>query len=283
MDFPPLTLLKKYGQPLDELKEIFTVYYNRYRAMGYSDPETLNKVGESGIYQAMALSKWGQTKQVYSFSKEFVDTLMTAPLDVPFEKSIFERLPFSCFCVKIDDFYGLVDFDNEFIKGGYVGLFPFIKEGIGGFTYQFPYDEVWDGTPNQTIEEGFKCMTIAEEQKRLTRIMFQVVLYLSCSNAVIEENPKQKKIYRPPFSEPKNRYSEVRIWDCGIRYTKETVKQITEDIHIIRGTHKSPRPHWRRGHWHLYRVGKGRKETKLNWVAPSFVGKGDTPVIVREK
>lgn len=29
--------------------------------------------------------------------------------------------------------------------------------------------------------------------------------------------------------------------------------------------------HWRRGHYHKYRVGPGRKETKLKWLAPTLV------------
>ncbi|NEZ64819.1 hypothetical protein D0962_18845 [Leptolyngbyaceae cyanobacterium CCMR0082] len=36
----------------------------------------------------------------------------------------------------------------------------------------------------------------------------------------------------------------------------------------------SPVTHWRRGHWHKYKVGQGRKEEKLNWIEPVLVNSG---------
>ena len=37
------------------------------------------------------------------------------------------------------------------------------------------------------------------------------------------------------------------------------------------GSHASPRAHWRKGHWHNFRYGPGRKELKLKWIEPIFV------------
>ena len=37
------------------------------------------------------------------------------------------------------------------------------------------------------------------------------------------------------------------------------------------GTHASPRAHWRRGHWHGYRYGEGRKALRRKWVQPVYV------------
>lgn len=39
---------------------------------------------------------------------------------------------------------------------------------------------------------------------------------------------------------------------------------------------KSPVPHFRRAHWQVYWVGKGRKEREVKWLEPIFVGFGDT-------
>lgn len=36
-------------------------------------------------------------------------------------------------------------------------------------------------------------------------------------------------------------------------------------------SHASPRAHWRRGHWHGYRYGEGRKTLKRKWVQPVYV------------
>lgn len=37
------------------------------------------------------------------------------------------------------------------------------------------------------------------------------------------------------------------------------------------GNHSSPRPHWRKGHWHNFRHGPGREQLKLKWIEPIFV------------
>jgi len=37
------------------------------------------------------------------------------------------------------------------------------------------------------------------------------------------------------------------------------------------GSHASPRAHWRRGHWHGYRYGEGRKTLRRKWVQPVYV------------
>ena len=37
------------------------------------------------------------------------------------------------------------------------------------------------------------------------------------------------------------------------------------------GGHASPRSHWRRGHWHGYRCGEGRKVLKRKWIQPVYV------------
>jgi hypothetical protein len=34
------------------------------------------------------------------------------------------------------------------------------------------------------------------------------------------------------------------------------------------GSRKSPRPHWRRAHFHTYRYGPGRTERKVKWLGP---------------
>lgn len=43
------------------------------------------------------------------------------------------------------------------------------------------------------------------------------------------------------------------------------------------GPHASPVGHWRRGHWHRYRIGEGRKEVVLKWVKPVRVKGREVP------
>ena len=55
------------------------------------------------------------------------------------------------------------------------------------------------------------------------------------------------------------------------------------------GTHNSPRPHWRRGHWRMQPVGEGRLARRQVFIAPVFVcgdndqiDPGDYPVRYEE-
>ena len=41
---------------------------------------------------------------------------------------------------------------------------------------------------------------------------------------------------------------------------------------IQTGTHASPTPHWRRGHWRQQPYGGGRANTRITWIKPTLVG-----------
>ena len=82
------------------------------------------------------------------------------------------------------------------------------------------------------------------------------------------------------------------MWDVGIQYgkairvaKKEYKKRIREeeDKAVERKERKPIRPHVRRAHWQRYHIGKGRKETKMLWIAPVYVcGGTEIPVTIRE-
>jgi hypothetical protein len=86
------------------------------------------------------------------------------------------------------------------------------------------------------------------------------------------------------------------MWDVGIRYGKAihaakqeykkhlVQEQGAQNAQDAQENRKPIRPHIRRAHWHKYHVGKGRKETKVLWIAPVYVcGNGkEIPVTIRE-
>lgn len=45
------------------------------------------------------------------------------------------------------------------------------------------------------------------------------------------------------------------------------------------GTHASPRMHWRKGHWHTFRCGPGRAQTRRKLIAAVLVNAHDEPVL----
>lgn len=113
----------------------------------------------------------------------------------------------------------------------------------------------------------------------------QLVLYLCAENAEITANSEQT-FYTQRSPVIKDRYAEIRKWDVGVRignavraYRKAAVAHEKPG-----GTHASPRPHMRRGHWHNFWMGAksdpASRKLVLKWVAPTFanVNGEDTPV-----
>ena len=121
--------------------------------------------------------------------------------------------------------------------------------------------------------------------------IFQIMTFISVDASDISENPNTKQTYRPSTT-VKNKFSEVRMWDVGVRYgqaihvAKQEYKKYVKKYNG-RGEgikeRKPVRPHMRRAHWHRYHIGKGRQETKLIWLAPTYVcGNHEIPVTIRE-
>lgn len=123
-----------------------------------------------------------------------------------------------------------------------------------------------------------------EQDLNMVMEMLQLVLYICAANAEVEENPKQKAIHRAPKpnTKVKDKLSEVQAWDAGqktgerIRILRAKPANYTGRTHA--GTSSPKSPHFRRGHWHHYWVGKKDSEerkVKLNWVSPMFINGED--------
>lgn len=113
----------------------------------------------------------------------------------------------------------------------------------------------------------------------LLRRTLQIILYICAENAEIAPNSEQAFITRRT-STIKDRYAEIRKWDVGFRIgaaiRKYNRRYSPDDPDRTAGTHASPRPHMRRGHWHHYWVGsRSDPDTRkliLKWTPPTIVG-----------
>ncbi len=124
--------------------------------------------------------------------------------------------------------------------------------------------------------------------------IFQILSFIAIDASDVSENENTKQTYRPrkEGSRIKNKFSEIRMWDVGVRYRKairvakqEYKRQIEKENGSKEYTkdRKPTRPHIRRAHWHRYRVGEGRKILKPVWLAPIYVcGTKEIPVTIRE-
>ena len=130
----------------------------------------------------------------------------------------------------------------------------------------------------------------------------QLVLYLCAENAELVPEPSGKGREETPARPlkavvmQKDRYSDIRKWDVGIRIGA-AIRKYRSDVKIEnsasseevepkeRTGHASPRPHMRRGHWHHFWTG-ARKDAErklvLRWIPPTFIGKDvdTTPVVL---
>ena len=104
------------------------------------------------------------------------------------------------------------------------------------------------------------------------KIIMNSLLYMTTVKEVLEiENNDILDIEQKPYiSEESTEYKPV-TW-LGSDYTRRIVylnKNDNDSIEI--GKRRSPRPHWRKGHWHTVLQAPGRKLKRLKWFRPCFV------------
>jgi hypothetical protein len=102
----------------------------------------------------------------------------------------------------------------------------------------------------------------------------------------VQESQTTKKTYRPSPT-VKNKFSEVRKWECGYRFGSEVRKKKLEikknedsapvnekKSQLDVGKPRKFTPHTRRAHWHHYWTGPrgGKRTLILHWIPPLFIG-----------
>lgn len=255
-----------------------------------------------------ALASWRQYKEIYSFSEELKETLYAQSDDIVMPIDILYQIPFPCVYISTGNDEGFFTFFEHDMNTFHMELrFCIIKKTIDGIikilnTWAHLKDgyTILDGINDgldlaiknaekygDKITEVFSAMDLDLFSEDIAKWFFeqiarrfQLVLYICAENAEIEENTQQKKITRKPSdNKPKDVYREIRSWDVGVKYAHNVQKAQTEAANNDRirthGSHSSPRPHTRRGHWHHYWIGSQSDSSRklvLKWTAPIFVG-----------
>lgn len=253
---------------------------------------------------AFIAADWLRYKQAYRITKELAHDLFQME-DLSFPAGAL-KLPFRTIYLDLEELnisakgdgsvqnavlggilltYGNVNAGEE--TAGFCGFTTLIQVPgekncqFGGIS--FPIDDKCNGEElGSFIDENTEEFL---EIRPYLKMALLFAAYLSSEKPDISENEKQKQFYRPST---KVKTSAVRKWDVGIRYAKEvqTAKAIPISSRTTHHSGKSPRPHIRKAHWHIYRVGKGRKETKVLWLPPIEVGcshgnLNELPTVVR--
>lgn len=245
----------------------------------------------------LMVNSWGWSKQVYCFDPD-MELALTDTEKIVIDPSILERLPYKGFFLEFspDGIFSSNCF-GTFVKviqtgDGYYGLiFIRLREDL---TYHVGNCFLEADSDAIVINRNIDCPAqgeVAVDWEEFSMFAMNAILYLCAVNSQIEEDPITKKTYRP-YDRPKNKFSEIRKWDVGVRYGNEVrpirrkmaagtagTKETGGTENSASRQHRSPRAHMRRAHWHYYRIGRGRAEIVLKWIEPVFVGSGPLPAV----
>lgn len=267
-----------------------------------------------------ALAPWRLSKEVYVIDPELQALLFDQADDLELDSEILLHLPYPCFYIQFSpavtwngiEYHGVfVHLEHDTITGDKELRLLYLSES--GRTYGQPV-HIESGTVAQSIlrtrteayenlppdqHEYRRALMLDDRRAQMTARFYsqtvQLVLYLCAQNAEIAPNSEQAFVTRrSKTGEIKDRYAEIRKWDVGTRignavraYRRSIETPPEPSAEKTPGTHASPRPHLRRGHWHNFWTGSKNapadRKLILKWVAPTFVstaGEEETPIVL---
>lgn len=273
------------------------------------------RMGFTSIAQAIfALAPWRLSKEVYVIDEDLKNLLFEqdGELDVPDE--ILLQLPYQCFYVELPNTYYRADKIHGFfvtleydVTNGDKELKPvFLTDDGDVFSYSIhigakTIEESVDMFDKQALEntngnKELKCLALramqdSAETKIFLKQILQVILYILARNAEITPSSEQFFITKRGKT-VKDKYSEIRKWDVGIRVgaaiRQQKAKEQFRRKEYKESEHQSPRPHMRRGHWHHFWTGpKAQPEERkliLKWLSPMAIAANpeDMPITFHE-
>jgi len=268
----------------------------------------LLEVSLVGSYLSTLLP-WNLTKGVYLFDPDLFEELVEAPLDrIPTE--LLTRLPEAApLLVFPRPWRGLV--------AAWVSLDEDMREEPRHLEFRALFmqdsDPVLLPMPLDLKAPTFEeCMVRTEEETARIKIkgvstalprelfdtlrgVLNLALYLCSEEPDLSASPRripplvQHYRYQRTYPEPNPHRIEVG-WRLGAALRKARSEGIQGSGEGTGGG-RSPQPHIRRGHWHLFWVGEGSRkdpskaQPRLRWIQPILVGKkwleGELPAVVR--
>ena len=261
-----------------------------------------------------AIAPWRLSKEVYVIDEDLKDLLFEqdGELDVPDE--VLLQLPYPCFYVELPNTYYRADKIHGFfvtleydVNNGDKELKPvFLTDDGNIFSYSIhigakTIEESVDMLDKQALENTngdkelkrlvLRAMQDSAETKIFLKQILQVILYILAQNAEITPNSEQSFITKRGKT-VKDKYSEIRKWDVGIRVgaaiRQQKAKEQSRKKEYKESEHQSPRPHMRRGHWHHFWTGpKAQPEERkliLKWLSPMAIAANpeDMPITFHE-
>ncbi len=232
------------------------------------------------------LGAWRYTQGVYSINENLLKELIKTPISGLLPTEILMKMPEWCVYIEtpgltynshpLHGFFAFLDLGIDLNPD--LKIFLDIDNADGAMdlvVMTYPLGE-W------TIEEAINRVLSRTSDPRLNNKgfvdtlmcdispLFNLLLYV-CSNGVEYSGSS-----RPGNPQPKKTKkhgwrlfpaSNIRVWKLGNK-TGEKLHPVHQES---AGNRNGPRPHIRRAHWHTYRTGRGRSNTKLMWIPPTPV------------
>lgn len=273
---------------------------------------------------------WSKNKQVFKFDDDFINELIRTE-DIYMVKDVFDYLPFNQFYIDFSDNKNLVE--KIYCHGVFVFVEKVLFEKGQIEQYRFHLCKVTeekyfndilffenkDGEHELLCEDEMATVSILNHDEKGKRIkdttitfnariyesvIFQILMYLSSVDADIEHNQTTQQTYRKPNPNqpPKNKFSEVKAYDVGVRFgsafrnwKKTNVDNASTENNSprkeggSRGAGTPKRPHARRAHYSYYWYGKRDSDERVRrpkWIEATFVGldkvKGEQPAVIHK-
>lgn len=124
-------------------------------------------------------------------------------------------------------------------------------------------------------EFPFPAAEVAESMRATWEWLLPPLLYLAADDPDIADVDRPDR--QPTRTKQTAGAARPTVWDVGYRIATALRAAEAAVEHGPTGPRRGPRPHIRRAHWHTYRVGPGRAETRIRWIHPTVIG-GDQVV-----
>ncbi len=234
------------------------------------------------------VNTWAKSKQVYQFDEELELSLADSD-NIQLPVRILDRLPHRTFYIDFAE-NGIFksNFHGAFIhiapeQTGYLVYIMRVKEDGRSMSGKIALVPQNDNTGTFIFNKNDIPQNNVDRNKDWRTFGFFLInalLYLCADNNEIHESTLTKQTYHPS-THVKNKFSEVRQWECGYRYGAEVRKiKTASDNEKETSPHTSPasrKPvieHVRRAHWHHYWIGKRKTDERkliLHWIPPTLV------------
>lgn len=264
--------------------------------------------------ECYVLREWNKSKMVYKLDSDFFHEVKETT-NLKFSCDMMSHLPFTTMYFDLSDVKEIGDFAGAWVHIHKVGdkrymlaIYMVMRTDHAIFSYYCGFN--FDTEDNLEVDVKNIVNNVAEEyfirdyqirdgegkiirhdlnkaedyRSQIIIAICQILEFLHADIEDIDENSITKNTYKPSTT-IKNKFSEVRMWDVGVRYgkairfAKEEMNKAIEDdakecvlINKKTGKPRKPvRPHIRSAHWQRYHVGEGRQQIKINWIPPVYV------------